>query len=555
MFSSLFLFLFFCIISTCFLFVMSESCLFCPLSPSCLLHVLLYLDRSTLFCFLQCSRDCLRFFRSMKNMFIFYQSNQSLICSTTPSVSPVLSLGTGRRKSKSVSVIAIDELEEKRKSVNGVTASSVLINGMDFLTWESNQLRARKVKSNAPVVGMETKITPPRSLRNEIGTESLVKEKRNSITNDITPSIRSLVKNVESRVNVWSNMHVVEKLYQKKIESDHLLHSAQYESKRMILPKHVEEFLLEGTFTRDEIEFWYNSIGQWNTVKNSSLLLKLWRTNGYFYQVIIILRSFPACLRGWLWPLCIPNIMNLQENAYQAVAPHSGFPFALKTEPGQNRRKSIELDALRMFEESLEAEIWQNILNDLKDVLEAFCNLSPTIGYIQGMSYLALVFLIYMDKATAFYCFANLVHSPYSAFTLPTLLPRFSVYDYLLKYHHPSIYQRLCVLDIPPSCYLFEWHITLFCRILPINIVSRVWDAIFYGGEIVIVQCSVAVLVLIFETAFSYASHDLIRALTSPHVSGFKINENQMMKLIRDISLPDAVRSCLDRVGNIIKSV
>ena len=37
--------------------------------------------------------------------------------------------------------------------------------------------------------------------------------------------------------------------------------------------------------------------------------------------------------------------------------------------------------------------------------------------------------------------------------------------------------------------------------------------------------------------------------------SGFKINENQMMKLIRDISLPDAVRSCLDRVGNIIKSV
>ncbi len=48
----------------------------------------------------------------------------------------------------------------------------------------------------------------------------------------------------------------------------------------------------------------------------------------------------------------------------------------------------------------------------LGKVLEAYVCLRPDIGYVQGMSYLAAVMLLYMDPLPAFSCLANLLNRP-----------------------------------------------------------------------------------------------------------------------------------------------
>jgi len=48
----------------------------------------------------------------------------------------------------------------------------------------------------------------------------------------------------------------------------------------------------------------------------------------------------------------------------------------------------------------------------MKDVLEAYVSYRPDIGYVQGMSYLAAVLLLYLDPFPAFVCMANLLNRP-----------------------------------------------------------------------------------------------------------------------------------------------
>jgi TBC1 domain family member 14 len=46
----------------------------------------------------------------------------------------------------------------------------------------------------------------------------------------------------------------------------------------------------------------------------------------------------------------------------------------------------------------------------LQHLLEAFVVLRPDLGYVQGMSFIAAVFLLNMDPYEAFVCFANVLN-------------------------------------------------------------------------------------------------------------------------------------------------
>jgi hypothetical protein len=62
----------------------------------------------------------------------------------------------------------------------------------------------------------------------------------------------------------------------------------------------------------------------------------------------------------------------------------------------------------------------------LGQVLEAYVCYRPDIGYVQGMSYLAAVMLLYMDTFPAFCCLANLLNSPILVHVLLSFKPSLS---------------------------------------------------------------------------------------------------------------------------------
>lgn len=45
----------------------------------------------------------------------------------------------------------------------------------------------------------------------------------------------------------------------------------------------------------------------------------------------------------------------------------------------------------------------------LRRILEAFAVHRPDVGYVQGMSYVAAVLLLYMDEHSAFITFCNMI--------------------------------------------------------------------------------------------------------------------------------------------------
>jgi len=67
------------------------------------------------------------------------------------------------------------------------------------------------------------------------------------------------------------------------------------------------------------------------------------------------------------------------------------------------------VDVLRTFPELALFQHNGPITEHLTLVLQAYAFFRPDVGYVQGMSYLAAMLLIYLEPYLAFQCLANLV--------------------------------------------------------------------------------------------------------------------------------------------------
>jgi len=133
----------------------------------------------------------------------------------------------------------------------------------------------------------------------------------------------------------------------------------------------------------------------------------------------------------------------------------------------------------------------------LKDVLEAVSRHS-TMGYCQGMSYLAATFLFYMEPYESFCCMSNLIakplHSCLFAMDVPEIVKHIRIFDILFSLHLPSLFEQFRELGIGPEQYLLDWFMTVFTKCLPVRTVHRVWDCFILEGEVFIYQTALGIL-------------------------------------------------------------
>lgn len=72
------------------------------------------------------------------------------------------------------------------------------------------------------------------------------------------------------------------------------------------------------------------------------------------------------------------------------------------------KRSIIDLD-LRRMDFKIDEDKSQSMKVEVKKCLQLFKIYRPDIGYVQGMSYLAWMFLIRMEGFQSFVCFSNLI--------------------------------------------------------------------------------------------------------------------------------------------------
>lgn len=124
-------------------------------------------------------------------------------------------------------------------------------------------------------------------------------------------------------------------------------------------------------------------------------------------------------------------------------------------------------------------------------VLEGFVCFRPTVGFVQGQSYLAATLLLHMDADPfrAFVVLANLLaqggYARLFRMEARSLRVFFRAYASLLASRLPTVARHFtqCVSPpISPDLYLVEWLLTAFARSLPLELTARLWDLWLVSG-------------------------------------------------------------------------
>jgi hypothetical protein len=133
-------------------------------------------------------------------------------------------------------------------------------------------------------------------------------------------------------------------------------------------------------------------------------------------------------------------------------------------------------------------------------VLRAFTCYKTDIGYVQGLSFIVAMFLLYMDEAQAFRCLVNLIHK-----RGPTNLAFYKIDQFVIKKYVtifdeyfqdklPSLSKHMKSEQVSSEMFLIDWNITLFSKALSLELAARIWDCYLFEGESFVCKASLGIL-------------------------------------------------------------
>jgi hypothetical protein len=227
-------------------------------------------------------------------------------------------------------------------------------------------------------------------------------------------------------------------------------------------------------------------------------------------------KGIPDSLRGYAWQLFaekqkyyVPKIYNELENK------------PIKEDLEMTIIKDLDrtFPFLQFFKEK-----YGNGQRKLYKVLSSYSKYNTSVGYVQGMGFIAAIFLLYMDEESSFF----MLHSLMKKYKMegiffeefPELRKKFYILLNLQKKYIRKIYNIFQRDEIIPTMYANTWFISLFAKSLDFHIVLRIFDCFFLEGFKVIYRISLALL---------------------------KLKENDFVKAEKGNTLPLLV-SCLENV-------
>jgi TBC1 domain family member 14 len=126
--------------------------------------------------------------------------------------------------------------------------------------------------------------------------------------------------------------------------------------------------------------------------------------------------------------------------------------------------------------------------DSLRVILEAFTCYRPDIGYVQGMSFVAGVFLLYLEPYEAFMCLANILSQPFFLvfyrMKADEVVSILGILEALLQDHVPAVARHFKEIHLMPELFAVDWFLTIFSRSFPLHFTCRIWDCFFLEGDV-----------------------------------------------------------------------
>ena len=131
----------------------------------------------------------------------------------------------------------------------------------------------------------------------------------------------------------------------------------------------------------------------------------------------------------------------------------------------------------------------------LCSVIYSVSRFRPDIGYVQGMSYIAVMLLTNMRAFDAFCGMSTLLtqhHFLYSFYSPneTAASEHLRLFDSAVQMFLPQLHRRFSALGIAAGLYGVDWFMTLFVAPLPLDTAAYVWDRFMCDGEVAMIQAA-----------------------------------------------------------------
>ena len=281
---------------------------------------------------------------------------------------------------------------------------------------------------------------------------------------------------------------------------------------------------------------WLNTIvPQWDKVKGQK------KTRALFMEGI------PPRVRGTVWKTVIGNHVGMSKELFEIYDRHARQERDMNVENSASRL--IDVDLPRTFPSSLFFNRTGPFYQQTMDVLAAWAQYRPDVGYVQGMSHVAGMLVMNMDTYDAFCSFVNMMDDTFfMAFyrmDIDHILRHIRVYNLIFSHNMRDLYLHFEAEDVSPNYYLLDWFMTMFTHVLKVNVASRVWDGFLVEGEAFLHRAALGIIRR-YERQFLETDFEGIVELLRRNPKD--ISEDELMESIMSITVPQYILVPLARL-------
>ena len=203
-------------------------------------------------------------------------------------------------------------------------------------------------------------------------------------------------------------------------------------------------------------------------------------------------KGVPDCLRSYVWQIFAEKDKYYQKDIFKKL-------------DSIQIKEDLEIVIIKDLDRTFPAcqffkEKYGNGQRKLYKVLSNYSKYNTSTGYVQGMGFIAAVFLTYMDEESSFFMLDSLMKKygleGFYQPNFPKLKSTFYILLNLLKKFIPKIYELFKKEGMIPSMYASEWFICLFSRNLEFKTLVRIFDVFLLEGYKVIYRFALAFLKL-----------------------------------------------------------